>query len=146
MAEAFVNHGTDFRVLGFIALLTALLTAYYTFRVWFRVCAGKPHYELGDDHHGDDHGHGITTITATATTSRIAPRLAINGVLIIIAAALSPRSFAFFRARSGRWRVGMVEGSSAVAGVPHEVITGDGFWADPHKLCGCRLRWRQSPR
>ena len=41
---------------GWLLLLTAGLTAYYTFRVFFRVFVGPTIYEPGDDHHGDDHG------------------------------------------------------------------------------------------
>ena len=69
LAEAFVTPGTV--VIGWILILTAGLTAYYTFRVFFRVFMGPVHYEPGDeahdhdhavDHadghaHGDDHGH-----------------------------------------------------------------------------------------
>jgi NADH-quinone oxidoreductase subunit L len=53
-------------VLGSVLLLTAFLTAYYTFRLYFRVFEGPkvvpdhPHPDHhGADHHGhDDHGHG----------------------------------------------------------------------------------------
>jgi len=64
LAEAFVTHGPGFTLLGWMAIATAGLTAYYTFRVWFRVCAGPASYEMGDEHHGHDdaashdHGHG----------------------------------------------------------------------------------------
>jgi NADH-quinone oxidoreductase subunit L len=63
MAEAFVTPGYTF--LGLILVLTAGLTAYYTFRVYFRVFEGPVSYEPGDelhghgdDAHGHDHGHG----------------------------------------------------------------------------------------
>ncbi len=52
-----------FTLLALIGLLTAFLTAFYTFRLWFRVFMGPEHFEMGDDHgHGgddshDDHGH-----------------------------------------------------------------------------------------
>jgi NADH-quinone oxidoreductase subunit L len=45
---------------GWLLILTAGLTAYYTFRVFFRVFCGPAHYEPGDElhgHGGDDHGH-----------------------------------------------------------------------------------------
>jgi len=51
LAEAFVTPG--YQALGWIALLTAGLTAYYTFRVFFRVFVGPPEYEPGEEHHGD---------------------------------------------------------------------------------------------
>jgi len=48
--------------LGIIALFTALLTAFYTFRVWCIVFTGETKFEMGDEHHapGSDgtHSHG----------------------------------------------------------------------------------------
>ncbi|MEQ9461614.1 MAG: NADH-quinone oxidoreductase subunit L [Phycisphaeraceae bacterium] len=49
--------GALYSVLGWLAVLTAGLTAFYTFRVWFRVFLGPKQWEMGDHHHGDDHGH-----------------------------------------------------------------------------------------
>ncbi len=44
--------------LGLLGLFTAFLTAFYTFRLWFRVFVGPLQYEMGDEHHADDdHGH-----------------------------------------------------------------------------------------
>jgi NADH-quinone oxidoreductase subunit L len=54
MAEGFVAHGPGFKFLGLLLVLTAGLTAYYTFRVFFRVFVGPEHYEAGEDHHADD--------------------------------------------------------------------------------------------
>ncbi len=59
------GHNTMFVVLAIVGLVTALLTAYYTFRLWFRVFMGPEQFEMGEDHHGDDgdtghddaHGH-----------------------------------------------------------------------------------------
>ncbi|MBI1368579.1 MAG: NADH-quinone oxidoreductase subunit L [Planctomycetes bacterium] len=52
-------------VLGWIGIITALMTAFYTFRLWFRVFLGETKYEMGHEHHGypvehhhDDHDHG----------------------------------------------------------------------------------------
>jgi NADH-quinone oxidoreductase subunit L len=56
LAEAFVTPGYAF--LGFVLLLTAGMTAYYTFRVFFRVFVGPVEYHAGDEHHDHDHGHG----------------------------------------------------------------------------------------
>jgi NADH-quinone oxidoreductase subunit L len=55
LAEAFVTPG--YAAIGWILLATALMTAYYTFRVFFRVFLGPVHFEPGDEHHADDH-HG----------------------------------------------------------------------------------------
>jgi NADH-quinone oxidoreductase subunit L len=54
MAEGFVTHGPGFAFLASLLVLTAGLTAYYTFRVYFRVFVGPEHYEPGDEHHGPD--------------------------------------------------------------------------------------------
>jgi len=60
LAEAFTNPATS--AIGWVLLLTAGLTAYYTFRVFFRVFVGPKEYHPGDEHHGHagdhDHGHG----------------------------------------------------------------------------------------
>jgi len=48
-------------VLGWIGIVTALMTAFYTFRLWFRVFTGPTEYEMGNEHHGypiDEHAHG----------------------------------------------------------------------------------------
>jgi NADH-quinone oxidoreductase subunit L len=54
IAEMFVTPHYGFTLLGWVLLITAGLTAYYTFRVFFRVFVGPAHAEPGDDHHGDD--------------------------------------------------------------------------------------------
>jgi NADH-quinone oxidoreductase subunit L len=123
MAEAFVHHGYGYRALGVIAVVTAGLTAYYTFRVWFRVCAGPVHFEPGDEHYGEGHGHGHG-----GAFHPHAPRWAINGVLLVISAGAVASIFL------GDWVAEMVSGSSAAAGMaPAAAGThGEGFWADPH--------------
>ncbi|MBC7835625.1 MAG: NADH-quinone oxidoreductase subunit L [Phycisphaerales bacterium] len=58
LADAFSH--PQFRAIGWILLITAGLTAYYTFRVYFRVFMGPKYFEPGDElhaaAHGDDHG------------------------------------------------------------------------------------------
>lgn len=44
-------------LLTLVGLFTALLTAYYCFRVWFRVFTGPSEWVMGDEHH-DDHADG----------------------------------------------------------------------------------------
>jgi NADH-quinone oxidoreductase subunit L len=39
-------------LMGWVGVLTALLTAFYTFRLWFRVFLGPEKFEMGDEHHG----------------------------------------------------------------------------------------------
>ncbi|MDX2147348.1 MAG: NADH-quinone oxidoreductase subunit L [Planctomycetota bacterium] len=55
IAEAFVTPG--FSIIGWLLLLTAGLTAYYTFRVFFRVFLGPVEYHPGDEAHGHDEHH-----------------------------------------------------------------------------------------
>lgn len=56
--ERGLNHDQPLMiVLGVVGLITAFMTAYYTFRLWFRVFMAPPRYEMGDEHHGDAHGH-----------------------------------------------------------------------------------------
>ena len=78
LAEAFVHHHYGFHIAGWILLLTAGLTAYYTFRVFFRVFIGPVYFEPGDELHGhadaahdaahDAHGHDPHGHAASATT------------------------------------------------------------------------------
>jgi len=59
IAEMFVTPHYGFTLLGWVLLITAGLTAYYTFRVFFRVFVGPEHAEPGDEHHDDGHAdHG----------------------------------------------------------------------------------------
>jgi len=55
-----------YTLLAILGLVTAFMTAYYTFRLWFRVFMGDEKYEMGDEHHApapgsnDAHAHGYT--------------------------------------------------------------------------------------
>ncbi len=57
IGDAFAN--PSLAIVGWILLITAGLTAYYTFRVFFRVFVGPVQFEPGDElhGHGDDHAH-----------------------------------------------------------------------------------------
>jgi NADH-quinone oxidoreductase subunit L len=118
MAEAFAAHGPGFGALAIIALITAFLTAYYTFRVWFRVCAGPVHYEPGDELHGESAG----------SFHPHAPRLIINAVLVAITVGAVVSIFC------ADWVLGMVGDSTAAGGIPgeHHVVEGASVWSDPH--------------
>ncbi len=72
IAEAFVTPGAS--MIGWILLFTAGLTAYYTFRVFFRVFTGPVEYHAGEEHHGDD-GHDFHPH---------APGWAVNSVLLTL--------------------------------------------------------------
>jgi NADH-quinone oxidoreductase subunit L len=43
--------------MGIVGIVTAFLTAFYTFRLWFRVFMGPEFYEMGEEHHGDEEAH-----------------------------------------------------------------------------------------
>jgi len=134
IAEAFVTAGPGFKALGWIALITAGLTAYYTFRVWFRICLGPKHYEPGDEHHGDDEhdaGHDAHDFHPHP------PRLAINGVLVIIAIGAILAAVPYFMPNQadhvhGGWVGDMVADSSAKPGLPDHDAHGSILGLDPH--------------
>ncbi len=139
LAEAFVNQGPGFQFLGWLAIFTAGLTAYYTFRVWFRVCAGPVHFEAGDELHGDD----------PASFHPHAPRFAINLVLVVIALGALLAALPYFMPNEteqlhGGWIAEMIHDSPAKAGVPgainqehgtvdHDLGHGSILGMDPHK-------------
>ncbi len=72
LAEAFTTPGMS--MIGWILLLTAGLTAYYTFRVFFRVFVGPVQYEPGDELHAHaDHPHADHAHDAPASHAAPAP-------------------------------------------------------------------------
>jgi NADH-quinone oxidoreductase subunit L len=64
LMQALTSDVEQVRWMGWIGILTAGITAYYAFRVWFRLATGPVMIEPGpeqhghDDHGHDDHGHG----------------------------------------------------------------------------------------
>ena len=55
------GEGVFYFVLAVMGLVTAFLTAFYTFRLWCIVFTGETRYEMGDEHHseeGDTHDTG----------------------------------------------------------------------------------------
>jgi NADH-quinone oxidoreductase subunit L len=151
IAQAFGSGNPYFAALGWVALFTAFLTAYYTFRVWFRVCGGPTKYEMGDevhghgddDHaHGHDHGHGDGHgghghAHAHGHDDHAAhphpPRLAINGVLLLIclgAILAAVPSYLGEVQHKTNWVESMVAHSSAAGGIPaHDHGAADGAHA-----------------
>jgi NADH-quinone oxidoreductase subunit L len=56
--QALTSPVEQVRWMGWLGLLTAGITAYYAFRVWFRLALGPVRMEPGPDQHGhDDHAH-----------------------------------------------------------------------------------------
>jgi NADH-quinone oxidoreductase subunit L len=145
---AFINGDHAIPALGWLALATAALTAYYTFRVWFRVWLGPVRYEPDPVEmahmaaaHGADHGHdahGSQSHGAQGHDSHgaghgdphdfhpHAPRLAINGVLVILGIGAILAGLPSYLAMAGHtnWVQSMMAGSSAVGGAG--TIGGDG--------------------
>jgi NADH-quinone oxidoreductase subunit L len=154
LAGAFSSH--SMQAIGWILLLTAGLTAYYTFRVWFRVFMGPKSYEPGDElhAHGDDHGHGhghgggdSHHAERGATPENGAkkdhahdfhphpPGWAINLVLSVLALASLAAAALYFFPKFGesKWIEHVILGSSArltTAAGEHAHATIFGF--DPH--------------
>jgi NADH-quinone oxidoreductase subunit L len=135
LAETFVTPG--YAALGWVLLFTAGLTAYYTFRVFFRVFVGPVEFEPGDEVHGHDghddhdhgaghggHGHGAPSHSAEAHAKHDfhphAPGWAINSVLVILA-VLSVASAGLFFVNTDHhgWVGGMIHGSSAHFETPY---------------------------
>ncbi len=160
LAEAFVTNGPGFQILGVIALLTAGITAYYTFRVFFRVFVGPVEYHPGDElhahDHNDEHGHAHGEEHAHDAGEHgdhhadhfhpHAPGWAINTVLAIIAVcAVLAAGLYFVNKGEHGWVGSMVHDSSAHYVNPdahHAPVAGaddahgekaGGFWSDPHK-------------
>ena len=137
LAESFVTAGPGYAAIGWILLLTAGLTAYYTFRVFFRVFVGPKEFEPGDELH-DDHaedGHEFHPH---------APGWAVNTVLGILAiASIAAAGTYFIYTKEHGWVGHMVHDSSAnfigaaafleVAGHGEEAAHGSFLGMDPHK-------------
>jgi NADH-quinone oxidoreductase subunit L len=126
LAEAFVTPGAA--LMGWLLLLTAGLTAYYTFRVFFRVFVGPVDYTPGEEWQEDEHGHladrsesGATSDDRSesgptlggATFHPHAPKWAINLVLATLAVSSVLVAAVYFVAPHGGWVAEMVHHSSA---------------------------------
>ncbi|MCA9277867.1 MAG: NADH-quinone oxidoreductase subunit L [Phycisphaeraceae bacterium] len=148
IAESFVTPG--FAYVGWLLLITAGLTAYYTFRVFFRVFVGPVYYEPGDEHHddhSDDHAHDHGDDHAHDNHGHDdhshgfhphAPGWAINTVLVVLMvsslAAIPLMMKGVFGYDHG-WTVNMVEESSAHYESPyahHETNAGTSHAEDAH--------------
>ena len=139
LAQAFISEGAGFRVLGWIGIATAGMTAYYTFRVWFRVFTGETHYKPDEAHgHGhDDHGHGHDDHGDDHGFHPHAPGLRINLVLSILAIGAILLAVGYFLPGgwgSKPWVMGMIASSSAGTGfmLSPEGVDATLFGVDPH--------------
>ena len=133
LAQAFITPG--FKVLGWIGIITAGMTAYYCFRVWFRVFTGPVSYKPADDHHGghDDHGDD-------GHFHPHAPGWRMYVVLFILAGgsiylALGYFSFMPHTYGTEHWVHAMLENSSAGTALQYKPPAGDDptlFGFNPH--------------
>ena len=94
--------GGLYLILGLVGLGTALLTAFYTFRLWFRVFLGPPHFEMGSDHHGEHEPHEPHEVGWL-----------MNGPLVVLALGAA---FAGVLVEKTHWMEHMIEHSSANPG------------------------------
>ncbi len=122
LAEAFVTDGPGYRAIGWIGLFTAGLTAYYTFRVFFRVFLGPVHYAPGEEQHGGhgDHFHPH------------APGPAINVVLIVLGLGAIFAGWAAVGGGHHGWFGSMIHHSTAAYEAPAGAAHG-GFFSNPHQ-------------
>ncbi len=67
-----------------VALLTAFLTAFYTFRLWFTVFSGETKFEMGDEHHAEE-GHDAHHGDAHAHEPHEMPWWPMNLPLVLLA-------------------------------------------------------------
>jgi len=113
IAEAFVTPGYGYSILGWVLLITAGMTAYYTFRVFFRVFTGPVQFEAGDEHHGGD-DHDDAHEVQHAHFHPHAPGLAVNGVLATLSVlAILAAGLYFVTPEKKGWVGGMLESSTA---------------------------------
>jgi NADH-quinone oxidoreductase subunit L len=156
MAEAFVTHRPGFMFLGFTLVCTAGLTAYYTFRVYFRVFCGPVEFEAGDEHHGphgeiehvhhDEHEEPDVESQLAAKHSHDehpenghfhphAPGWAINTVLVILAiGTFVAIPLVLWPSDTHGWVGGLVHGSTAaVETTGGHAEHAEGFLNNPHQ-------------
>jgi NADH-quinone oxidoreductase subunit L len=150
LLTAFTNEAHAVPALGWLGLVTACLTAYYSFRVWFRVFGGETRYEPGDEVHGhgqdddghghghDDHGHGHA---AHGDFHPHPPRLAMNGVVTLLAIGSILAGLPSYLELAGRhnWVHDMIAASTAASGVGDAHGGHEGhllLGMDPHRAVG----------
>ena len=110
-----------YTLLALLGLLTAFLTAFYTFRLWFRVFMGPEHFEMGDEHHapeGDDDGHGHGDDHGHAHEPHEMPWWPMNAPLAVLAVGAIFAGIFF-----NGWMSGSIEASTAHPVAIHAVDT-----------------------
>ena len=95
----------SYTILAAVGLATAFLTAYYTFRLWFRVFLGPYRCEMGHEHHDD-------APESSAPHEPHEVSWLINGPLVVLAIGAL---LAGVLAGETHWMDGMIQGSTAAA-------------------------------
>ena len=129
LAEAMIR-GLDgqtlYLVLAVIGLLTALLTAFYTFRLWFRVFLGPTEFEMGDEHHAEDAEQRVEAEHHTAHEPHEMPWWPMNAPLLVLALGSILAGFVGFGHHHG-WIGDMIHHSTADV-PPAETAHGNIHW------------------
>lgn len=108
--------------LGYMGIVTALITAFYTFRLWFRIFLGETEYEMGHEHHGYEMDHAPDDHHEPHEMPWL-----MNAPLIILAAgALLGGIFGM-----PDWMEGMIGHSTAAVG-SHGAEGGEGYGDHAH--------------
>jgi NADH-quinone oxidoreductase subunit L len=101
--------------MGILGIFTAFLTAFYTFRLWFRVFMGPEYYEMGEEHHGEDDDHGDHDAHAHHGPHEM-PWWPMNAPLAVLAiGSLFAGLFGLYGGESHGWMGEMIHHSSADA-------------------------------
>ena len=108
LQKGLVEHNWFYGALAVAGLVTAFITAYYTFRLWFRVFMGPTTYDMGDDHHevADSGSHGNIQIEHHHDAHEMSWLM--NGPLVVLAIGA-----VFAGVLGHHWINNMVQGSSA---------------------------------
>lgn len=125
LAQALISDGPGYRFLALLGVITAFCTAYYTFRVFFRVFLGHQYVEPGDQGHdsgNDDHEHFHPH----------APGPAINLVLVLLAIGGLLAGYVGIGGVTHGWFGGMIHASTANR-IEAPQVHGQSFWTDPHR-------------
>jgi len=117
LAKGLNEHNTLYTVLAIVGLATAFLTAFYTFRLWFRVFMGPTEYEMGTEHAipSDDISHAKEHPVKTPGEYQIEHHhdahevnWLMNGPLVVLALGALLAGFI-----GHDWIADMIHGSSA---------------------------------
>ncbi len=146
LAAAMMKGGTLYTLLAVVGLVTAFITAFYTFRLWFRVFTGPEHYEMGDEGHAEELEHTAQDSEAVAAADpNRAPAHAhhaaphempwwpMNLPLVILALGAVFAGFLGTDLLGANWVGGLIDNSTArVAHADDHHPAGEGI--DPHLL------------